>query len=827
MKRKVTSILLILALVFTMMPAAAMTAYGAINISAQNYDGIKWQIKEGVLYISKGTATDEYAAGEMGDNDMYGYKAWASYKDEITKVVVEEGVTKLGYEACADMPLLTSVEIASSVDIGNYAFARNKALTSVNIKDGVENIGEYAFYDCTALESINIPDSVKSIGQYAFYNCTSLTDIAFPASVKTVGEAALKETPFLNAQIEKGSTFLICGSTLLGTTRADFYAVDGYPCVIPDGIVCIAEKAFYDVEITELEFPKSLKYIDNYAFGGGMRNDYQCIMTDSDIDFKNVEYIGNRAFEYAHYLADLDLSNVTYLGDNAFYWCNHMKTVKLADEMEYLGSSPFAESDSITSITGPKYVKFAYYNSFYTGGAFGSSITDVNGDGYTVYNGILLNATPATEDSEIRIPDGVTTIAHRSLDSFSENSTVMYVPESVKGISFSYNLHYIKDVYYAGDKNGWNAIYMEEQTLNGTPTLFVNATIHYAKSSAVSLDTCNVKLEYGFVTYDGSVKEPKVTVTNPDGKVLTEGTDYTVTYMNNTKAGTAKVIILGVNDYMGTVEKTFSIAQVDGKTLSYSLSYTKTTVNNKVKTPSVTVKDAAGKVLEEGTDYDVDYADGRKAIGKYSVKITMKGNYSGSKTLYFYILPMATSTVKTNLGTGSSGYDDVTVKWDIATGAKGYYLYYKKASASSWTKVDCGTDRTYTKKNLTDGVKYQFKVVAYWKDGSKKIESLKSKTSSIYTLKKLNKPTVKKYSSSKVKVSWSGISGESGYQVYKMKKVNGVYTKVKSYKTTKTYINISATKGKTYYYKVRAYKTNGTKTTYGPWSEMRSYKLPK
>ena len=114
--------------------------------------------------------------------------------------------------------------------------------------------------------------------------------------------------------------------------------------MIPKGIVCIAENAFYDVEITELEFPESLKYIDNYAFGGGMRNDYQCIMTDSDIDFKNVEYIGNRAFEYAHYLADLDLSNVTYLGDNAFYWCNHMKTVKLADEMEYLGSSPFAES---------------------------------------------------------------------------------------------------------------------------------------------------------------------------------------------------------------------------------------------------------------------------------------------------------------------------------------------------------------------------------------------------------------------------------------------------------------------------------------------------
>ena len=113
------------------------------------------------------------------------------------------------------------------------------------------------------------------------------------------------------------------------------------------------------------------------------------------------------------------------------------------------------------------------------------------------------------------------------------------------------------------------------------------------------------------------------------------------------------------------------------------------------------------------------------------------------------------------------------------------------------------------------------------KDGDKKIEALKSKTSTIYTLKELKKPTVKKSSSKKVKVSWSGINGESGYQIYKMKKVGKSYVKVSSSKTTKTYTTLSATKGKTYYYKVRAYKKNGSKTTYGPWSDMRSYKLPR
>ena len=75
-----------------------------------------------------------------------------------------------------------------------------------------------------------------------------------------------------------------------------------------------------------------------------------------------------------------------------------------------------------------------------------------------------------------------------------------------------------------------------------------------------------------------------------------------------------------------------------------------------------------------------------------------------------------------------------------------------------------------------------------------------------------------------MKVSWSGINGESGYQVYKMKKVGTSYVKVSAYKTAKTYVTASATKGKTYYYKVRAYKdVNGTKI-YTPWSKAIAYK---
>ena len=98
-----------------------------------------------------------------------------------------------------------------------------------------------------------------------------------------------------------------------------------------------------------------------------------------------------------------------------------------------------------------------------------------------------------------------------------------------------------------------------------------------------------------------------------------------------------------------------------------------------------------------------------------------------------------------------------------------------------------------------------------------------TKTASIYTLKKLSTPRVSK-SSSKVKVSWTNISGETGYQISRSTKKTGTNI-VATYKTTSgTSKTISAAKGKTYYYKVRADKEVGGQKIYGPWSSVKSYK---
>ena len=120
-------------------------------------------------------------------------------------------------------------------------------------------------------------------------------------------------------------------------------------------------------------------------------------------------------------------------------------------------------------------------------------------------------------------------------------------------------------------------------------------------------------------------------------------------------------------NYCSVCKKTLSTTVIP-KASSIKLKATSLTYNGKVRTPKVIVKDRTGKTLVKNTDYTVSYAKGRKYVGKYAVKITFKGKYSGTKTLYFTIKPKATSI--SSLKAGSKKF---TVKWKKqATQTTGY-----------------------------------------------------------------------------------------------------------------------------------------------------------
>lgn len=278
-------------------------------------------------------------------------------------------------------------------------------------------------------------------------------------------------------------------------------------------------------------------------------------------------------------------------------------------------------------------------------------------------------------------------------------------------------------------------------------------------------------------------------------------------------------------------EKGYLRKQCDGCDLSTdyyilvptaTLSYVKTTYSGEAKYPTAIVSVNGGSL--SSSYYDVTYMNNVN-VGRGKVIIEMNETYYDCTfEKSFSIVPKAATGVSAKL---NGDYNNVKVSWNQVTGAEGYYVYYKKNSSLDYSKENCVDTAalTTTFKNLANGTKYTFKVVPYFEEEGEKYTAQKGATATATTLKKVVQKTPQKASSSKVKVRWTGISGESGYQVYKMKKSGSSYKKVKSYTTTKSYINVSATKGKTYYYKVRAYKKVGTKKIYGPWSDIKKYKL--
>ena len=200
-----------------------------------------------------------------------------------------------------------------------------------------------------------------------------------------------------------------------------------------------------------------------------------------------------------------------------------------------------------------------------------------------------------------------------------------------------------------------------------------------------------------------------------------------------------------------------------------------------------------------------------------TVKVTLKK--------VFNVLP---KTVSSKL----DKYNSVTISWtrdenDYSKYFRGCEIYYKKSTNTTWTRVIRTTRSSYTIENLTSGVKYEFKVVPYISmydvDADKNIyiQSLRSKTVSRYTLKKLNAPKVTKKSSKTIKVKWNKINGVTKYEIAKSKSKTKGFKVIKIAKSISSSYKIKVAKGKKYYYKVRACNGN----VCAPWSNVKLYKL--
>ena len=165
----------------------------------------------------------------------------------------------------------------------------------------------------------------------------------------------------------------------------------------------------------------------------------------------------------------------------------------------------------------------------------------------------------------------------------------------------------------------------------------------------------------GELVYTGAALEPSVTVKDGE-KALVEGSDYAVTYANNTAAGTATVTITGKGNYAGERTIDFTIVQKD---IAEDEGFTIDPIPDQVYTggeitPEIVVKDG-DTVLVEGEDYEVTFEENTNA-GTVTVTITGTGNYAGETEVTFEIVKATAPAIEWPEVTGGLTYGQTVVE---------------------------------------------------------------------------------------------------------------------------------------------------------------------
>ena len=251
------------------------------------------------------------------------------------------------------------------------------------------------------------------------------------------------------------------------------------------------------------------------------------------------------------------------------------------------------------------------------------------------------------------------------------------------------------------------------------------------------LSICEMTVSAKDLTYNGKAQTPQITVTD-SGKVLQEGVDYTVTYENNVKAGTATVTATGAGIYGGSITTRFAISKASN---TIKVSDITKTASSKSQTVKTTVRAYGGAKLTYSSNNKSVKVDktGKLTIAKNfagKAVITVKASETScykaaSKKFNVTVKPAAVTISKAS----NSAKQKITVSWKKNTTCSGYAVQY--STDKSFKK---GVKTVYISKNstvkatlskLTKGKTYYVRLASYKKTGSTKIYSAWSKVKSV------------------------------------------------------------------------------------------------
>lgn len=531
----------------------------------------------------------------------------AFYWSDLETITLSSSLPEILYRTFEGSQLLR-IDIPGSVKrIGNEAFKECKKLETLTLSEGLEEIGDSAFLSCESLKGLALPDSVVKIGDKAFDGCAAmetltiskgLTEIpgqAFagcgikklvvPDNITKIGNYAFADCDKLTtASLPDGVAFgdhLFSGCSSLqsvtlpkdisGIPDSMFYGCGFKALPLPDSVTTIGQDAFAAcAQLESVDIPERITGIGSGAFK-------ECPALKRVKLPASVSAVSNQMFSKCGALESVEIpEGVTRIGMQAFEYCTSLKTLVLPESVTTIGSLAFRGCTGLETIVIPgENVSFSFYGSSDVTpfSACGDQLTIVCRKGsavdkyaeehgiarkYVKPTGITLSATGEVTLKQWHVPKLIATLtpsyATTDLTWTSSDPNVVKVSSSD-----TLNARMIRAeapgtaVVTVQTANGLSAsvTYRVEGNATAAPTTAPEPTAAPANLSKADITVKNV-------AYTGSKVKPKVTV-KLNGVALKQSTDYTVSYKNNTKIGTATVTVKGKGDYTGTVKKTFKI----------------------------------------------------------------------------------------------------------------------------------------------------------------------------------------------------------------------------------------------------------------------------
>lgn len=276
--------------------------------------------------------------------------------------------------------------------------------------------------------------------------------------------------------------------------------------------------------------------------------------------------------------------------------------------------------------------------------------------------------------------------------------------------------------------------------------------------------------------FSGNAVTPKPTV-KYGSATLQEGTDYVLSWADNTKTGTGSVTVTGINKYFASQTLTF-----------------------KISAPAPTVTPTP------------------KPTNTPTPKPTSTPAPKPSGTPAPAVVKLTAPAIK-----ASTSWNSCTLRWNRINNARSYILY-RKTNSGKYAKIKTLNANTtsYKDTKITIGNKYSYVIRASRKTSSGYIYSPTSKAVTVKP--NLLRPSTKlKTLKGKQILSWKKVPGATGYVLYQ-KKGNGSFKKVKTVSARNLNYTFKTSKNTTYSYRVVPYRTINRKAKTGPASAVKTGK---